>query len=172
MLLQLLYYFVPAYLANGTPPLLAKLFPRWQAPVDCSTTWKGKRLLGKNKTWRGVIGGTLLGGVAFLLQQRFLHLASIPYGSMPWYTGFLLGLGAILIGDCGESLLKRRLGVRPGTPWIPFDQIDFTVGAFLLTFWLWWPGWTGFLFLLIFNALLSPFSHFIGWLLGITKEKI
>jgi CDP-2,3-bis-(O-geranylgeranyl)-sn-glycerol synthase len=30
-------------------------------------------------------------------------------------------------GDALKSLGKRRLGIRPGAPWIPFDQLDFIV---------------------------------------------
>ena len=33
-------------------------------------------------------------------------------------------------------------GVAPGKPFIPWDQIDYTVGAFLISFWVYWPGFS------------------------------
>lgn len=179
-LLPLIYLFVPAYAANAIPPLLAKLplLRRWDAPADFGATWNGKRLLGSHKTIRGIVGGTLIGGLLFLLQQApsagsapLIPVPSIPYASLPWWYGLLLAFGAIGVGDCGESLVKRRIGVKPGKPWIPFDQLDYTVGAFLVTFWLFWPGWSGFLSLLVFNGLLACASHYLGWLLRLNRER-
>ena len=173
--LQLLYWFLPAYIANASPPLLKKLFPGWDVAVDLGAKWKGKRLLGLNKTWRGVIGGTVLGGLVFLLQKYVLaemvNTPSIPYATLPWWYGFLLAFGAIFIGDVGKSLFKRRLGIKPGKPWIPFDQIDYTVGALLISFWIFWPGWAAIGFLLVVNAFLAAGSHWFGWKLGLMREK-
>lgn len=170
----LAYYFIPAYAANALPPLLVKipLLEKWKTPVDFGKKWHDKPLLGKNKTWRGVIGGTLIGGLIFLLQQHFLPLSSIPYDSMQWYAGFLLAFGAIFLGDCGKSLLKRRFAKRPGASWIPFDQIDFTIGAFLLTYWIFWPGWFLALILMVLNGFCSMLFHLIGYAIGVTKDKI
>lgn len=176
--LELIYLFLPGYLANASPPIIAKLplLRRWNTPLDFGKSWNGTKLLGNNKTVRGVVMGVLLGGLAFVVQKYWLSAVittpHILYTSLPWWYGFLFALGAILVGDCGESLLKRRLGVAPGKPWLPFDQLDYTVGAFLLTFWLWWPGWPSFLLLLLFNAALTVSSHIIGHLLHINKDII
>jgi CDP-2,3-bis-(O-geranylgeranyl)-sn-glycerol synthase len=63
---------------------------------------------------------SLAGGAAVAVEPgRWLSL------------GFLLGLGA-MAGDAAKSFFKRRLGIAPGHPWIPFDQIDFQIGALLL----------------------------------------
>jgi CDP-diglyceride synthetase len=37
-----------------------------------------------------------------------------------------------MAGDSLKSLVKRRLGIPPGAPWRPFDQLDFVVGALVL----------------------------------------
>jgi len=173
--LQLIYWFLPAYLANSAPPWAAKLFPAWKRPIDFGLQWRGKRLLGENKTWRGIVIGTLVGGLAFLVQKflliNMIHFPFIPYSSLPWWTGFLLGFGAIFIGDTGKSLVKRRFEIKPGEPFVPWDQADYTLGAFLLTFWLYWPGWLAFFFLLVFNSLLSAGSHWLGWRLGLLKDR-
>jgi CDP-2,3-bis-(O-geranylgeranyl)-sn-glycerol synthase len=164
-LLLLLYYFLPAYVANASPPLLAKLFPRWVAPVDFALSFRGRRLLGSHKTWRGIIGATILGGITFLIQQHFFPMEM----HLPWFTGFLLAFGAI-VGDSVESFFKRQLHIPAGNPWFPFDQIDYTIGAFLFTFPLFWPGWSLAILLALLNLLLSASAHYIGFLLKINKE--
>jgi CDP-2,3-bis-(O-geranylgeranyl)-sn-glycerol synthase len=35
-------------------------------------------------------------------------------------------------GDAAKSLVKRRLGIAPGKRWIPWDQVDFVLGALIL----------------------------------------
>jgi CDP-2,3-bis-(O-geranylgeranyl)-sn-glycerol synthase len=35
-------------------------------------------------------------------------------------------------GDALKSLVKRRVGIAPGAPWIPWDQLDFALGALVL----------------------------------------
>jgi hypothetical protein len=46
-------------------------------------------------------------------------------------TGLRFGFGAVA-GDAAKSFFKRRLAIAPGSPWIPFDQLDFAVGALVL----------------------------------------
>jgi CDP-diglyceride synthetase len=173
LFVELLYFFLPGYVANGAPPVVAKLplLRRWNTPVDLRASWKGKRLLGDNKTVRGVVTGILLSGLVFLLQKYFLSSVvttlAIPYDSLPWWFGFLLGFGVLVVGDCGKSFLKRRLGFAPGKSWVPFDQVDYTIGAFLATAWLFWPGWPGLLFLLVANALITASFHAAGHLLRV-----
>ncbi|KKQ36051.1 MAG: hypothetical protein US52_C0011G0015, partial [candidate division WS6 bacterium GW2011_GWA2_37_6] len=43
---------------------------------------------------------------------------------------FLSGLGAIA-GDSIKSFFKRRVNIKPGKAWIPFDQIDYIFGGIL-----------------------------------------
>ncbi len=169
LFLATLYLFLPAYAANGSPPLLAKLFPRWDAPVDFGARVRGRRLFGSHKTWRGLLGGTLLGGLVFLAQQAWLPLGVVD--ALPWYAGFLLGFGALL-GDLLESMMKRQVGVAPGKPFVPWDQLDYTIGALALLSPFHWVGWGGALFLLVFNALLSASSHYVGHRLGLLREKV
>jgi len=157
--------FIPAYIANGVPPLLAKIIP-WSAPLDCGHSIRGKRIFGKNKTWRGFLGGILVSGLVFLLMLQFNIVAGIH-----WSFGFLMGAGA-LCGDAIESFLKRQVGVKPGKPFIPLDQIDYTVGAYALTAWLYWPGWDVAALILLFNTALTLGSHYIGYLIGINKDPI
>jgi len=171
--LQLLWFFLPAYIANSVPPLLAKcpLLGRWKTPVDCGKEWNKRRLLGDNKTWRGLIGGVILAGIVFLIQAKYSSVApQIPYASLPLWFGLLLGFGALL-GDLVKSFFKRRFTIRPGGSWVPFDQIDYVLGAFALTFWLYWPGWLAFAFLLVVGGMISAAAHYLGSVLKINKDK-
>lgn len=77
------------------------------------------------KTWEGFAGavlGSLLVGVllsVFLLQ-------------LPWWSGLILGAAILLsatIGDLGESMLKRDLGIKDMSSWLPghgglLDRLD------------------------------------------------
>jgi CDP-2,3-bis-(O-geranylgeranyl)-sn-glycerol synthase len=39
---------------------------------------------------------------------------------------------AALAGDSIKSFFKRRIGIQSGSPWIPFDQLDFVVASLLV----------------------------------------
>lgn len=70
--------------------------------------------------------------VATAFLQSLAGGPGIVEESGRWLSlGLLLGLGAVS-GDAVKSFFKRRLGIAPGRPWVPFDQLDFQVGALLL----------------------------------------
>lgn len=143
-ILWALWFFGPAG-AGNVAPLVAGNIPllsRFTQPVDGGKSWRGRRLLGDHKTWRGLIAGTLFGALAGLLQvliARSLDVSFIPRDVTLHYTSFgmvglgaLLGLGA-LVGDCVESFFKRQIGIASGKSWFPFDQIDYIIGACLVS---------------------------------------
>jgi CDP-2,3-bis-(O-geranylgeranyl)-sn-glycerol synthase len=133
-----LIYFLPAGLANGAPPMAKKVpwLNRLDAPMDFGLEWRGKRLLGDHKTWRGVVLAVLTGivfaGLEYPLFYKHGHI--VPQLSLPrvLLLGALLGLGAIL-GDAVKSFFKRQWGVASGRSWFPFDQIDYIIGGLLLS---------------------------------------
>src|ERR1041385_2038781 len=56
--LRALWLFLPCYMANMTPVAAARIFPAWSAPLDGGrNAADGRRLLGGNKTWRGIVSG-------------------------------------------------------------------------------------------------------------------
>jgi CDP-2,3-bis-(O-geranylgeranyl)-sn-glycerol synthase len=140
-LLYAFWFFVPAGFANAAPIVVAKLpgLRHWKTPIDLGHTYRGKPLLGKSKTWRGLTAGTVVGSLLFvLLQQLGRHLGSFSvylsaqgYEQLPWVTGALLGAGALL-GDAVKSFFKRRQDIAPGHSWFPLDQLDYILGASLL----------------------------------------
>jgi CDP-2,3-bis-(O-geranylgeranyl)-sn-glycerol synthase len=134
--LQALYFFAPAYLANMSPVLVRGLVPAWTAPIDGGRTLGGTRILGDHKTWRGLVAGIASGTLVFYLQQcahaagLFRELALIDYAQASCLLGFLMGLGTG-VGDAVKSFFKRRIGIAPGASWLVFDQLDFMAGSYL-----------------------------------------
>ncbi|MBM4268864.1 MAG: CDP-archaeol synthase [Deltaproteobacteria bacterium] len=130
-----LYFFVPAYVANMSPVLVRNHFHSLAAPIDGGLTWRGQRVLGDHKTWRGLIAGILVAPLVlefqiFLHRAGYLHeLALIDYASCSAWLGVLLGTGTGL-GDSIKSFFKRQIGIAPGRPWVFFDQVDFLFGAY------------------------------------------
>ena len=98
--------------ANVAPWAAGRYFPRyWRAPLDCGATLAdGTRVLGENKTWRGLVVGALACGVVARLLQYPLALG-IAFG--------LLSLTA----DTVASFVKRRLRLQPGTEIPGLDQL-------------------------------------------------
>jgi CDP-2,3-bis-(O-geranylgeranyl)-sn-glycerol synthase len=134
--LQILYFFLPAYLANMSPVLARPWFCALAIPIDGGRTLWGKPILGSHKTWRGLLAGVIAGVLAYEFQ-RWLHgagvardLAMIDYTLHPVLPGLLMGLGAG-VGDAVKSFFKRRIDIKPGASWPVFDQLDFVVGAYL-----------------------------------------
>lgn len=133
-----LYFILPAYFSNG-----GGLVFGGGLPVDFGKTdSKGIRWIGDGVTWRGLIGGTLIGILTGAVQGYFgpqILAAFGPYIITPIITdipsgiviGFLLGFGALL-GDALGSFLKRRLGIGRGKPAPILDQLDFLIVALLL----------------------------------------
>lgn len=122
-LLELLYFMAPAYLANMAPPF-ARYWRGWNRPIH-------ERLLGSHKTVIGAAFGVAAGILATAAQAAI----DAPFGLVDYAYWPLLGLGfgaGAMAGDCLKSLLKRRLRIEPGAPWLPFDQLDFPIGALAL----------------------------------------
>lgn len=122
-LLDLLWFMLPAYLANMAPPF-TRFWRGWNRPI-CT------RLLGSHKTVLGFALGVATALLATAAQARFAP-ASVLFEPAHWLlAGLGFGLGA-MGGDSLKSLLKRRMGIAPGARWIPLDQLDFAIGSLLL----------------------------------------
>lgn len=84
-----LLFFLPAYVANMSPLLVARIIPGWKAPIDGGRIAKdGKRLLGPGKTWRGLVGGTVLGGVTAVVVAWLVPAYNEPGFFHGWDYGF------------------------------------------------------------------------------------
>ncbi len=163
--LLILALFAPAFIANAAPVVLGNLpgLKRMDWPV-----WES--ILGKNKTWRGLIGGTFIGLCAALglhaMSALFSFLMPL-YGNLPRATGagFLLGSGALL-GDMAKSAVKRRCHRPPGSAFPPWDGVDYMIGAIVFLLPLYRPGISGILVLLIAGPILSLLANLLSYSIG------
>jgi CDP-2,3-bis-(O-geranylgeranyl)-sn-glycerol synthase len=122
-LMSLLYFMAPAYLANMAPPFM-RFWKGWNRPIHA-------RLLGTHKTVLGFVLGVAVALLVTAAQAALaLPVSRIDYRWWP-LAGLGFGVGA-MAGDAVKSLFKRRRGVAPGKPWMPWDQLDFVIGALLL----------------------------------------
>jgi CDP-2,3-bis-(O-geranylgeranyl)-sn-glycerol synthase len=137
------WFLLPAALANVAPILSAKIpyLDRWQTRLDFGKQYKGADIFGSHKTWRGLLMGMIVATIVLALQKYSiahfgwprLHVRGVDYATLPLLLlGPLFGFGA-LGGDAVESFFKRRRGIESGGAWIPFDQLDYIVGAILVT---------------------------------------
>jgi CDP-2,3-bis-(O-geranylgeranyl)-sn-glycerol synthase len=140
IIIQALWLVLPAYIANASALLVGG-----GTPIDFGKNWKdGKRILGDGKTWRGLVSGAFVGmtcGFGFSVVAKYTAVSDFSFLGINDFTGFPLMIPIIaslcfgaLIGDIVESFFKRRLGKNRGEDWIPFDQLDFIIGALLLSF--------------------------------------
>jgi phosphatidate cytidylyltransferase len=87
------------------------------------------------KTWEGVAGGLVLSILAALL------FSVVPLG-VPWYLAILLGVligVAAVVGDLGESLIKRQTHVKDSGQIMPghgglLDRIDSLLFAVVVVY--------------------------------------
>lgn len=166
LILKSLYFFLPAYLANMAP-FFIKYINKWKKPVS-------SKYFGKNKTWIGILFAVIVGFVVFLLQQVFylkaINLSLIDYQDFPFYFGAVLGLGAI-VGDLIESYYKRQAKIAPGEPWMLWDQLDFVFGGIIASSLFYVPAIEVVVVLLIVSPVLHVLTNFIGYTLGLKKNK-
>lgn len=165
---------LPAYVPNNVAVLIGG-----GPPIDGGRTWRGARLLGDGKTWRGLAGGTLAGlllaiglSAAVPSVNDFLGLS---LGGFPLAAAVALPAGAML-GDIAGSFVKRRTGRARGAAFPVLDQLDFVVGALGLAF-LGAPRWAAGTFtpaVVVAVVVLTPVLHFltngIGYALGLKQE--
>jgi CDP-2,3-bis-(O-geranylgeranyl)-sn-glycerol synthase len=161
-IVQLLYFMTPAYVANMAPPFV-RYWQGWNRPIS-------ERWLGSHKTVAGFAAG-VAGAVLVTFAQRYLGWdgALVAYGA--WVElGVRFGAGA-MVGDCLKSFFKRRRGVAPGSTWIPFDQLDFVLGALVFV----WPraalAWSDVAIILVLSFAGHILVNHVGYRLGVRPAR-
>lgn len=173
--LACLYFMLPAYIANMTPVFM-RGYKFLDKPIDGNRKINGKEILGKNKTWRGLIFAVLAAGFVGLFQFYLYPIMPsfglIDYGNakIVFLAALLLGFGAIL-GDLVESFFKRRIGIPSGKPWILFDQMDFVIGALLLVLIVFIPSLEAAIVIIIISPILHVLANLVGYYLKIRSSK-
>lgn len=165
------WFFLPAGLSNMAPVLGNKIpgWNKWKTPLDLGKTYKGQRIFGANKSWRGLTSGVVLSGLVGWLAFPHIDL-TLTFGNYVLLGG-VSGAGA-LVGDAVESFFKRRAGVKPGHSWFPWDQLDYIIGGLLFSL----PFVRlalldyGLIFVLYFG--LHLLSSYVGFLLKLKERPI
>ena len=174
IILQCFYFMLPAYFANMAP-VIAKKINILNFPIDFDKKINNKPILGKNKTFRGLIFGVLFAIIIAYFQSIFYDnniffgLALTDYSN--WLLlGFLMGSGAIF-GDLVKSLIKRRLNYEPGKRFIPFDQTDFVIGALIFAYPLVSLPINNMIIILLLSFALHIIVNHAAFYLKIRKER-
>jgi CDP-2,3-bis-(O-geranylgeranyl)-sn-glycerol synthase len=187
LLLQLLWLAIPI-IASGLVHLVVlklDLLPGLRVlPIDGGTTFRGKRVFGDNKTWRGaLVTITTMTITAWVLAQVHACCLQLPTlvplaATHPVAWGLLLGCGYIA-GELPNSFVKRQIGIGPGRGgegltgricWV-VDQLDSLAGMLLFT----WPVWQPPLALVLLLVAIMLVAHPIGaWVMVLfgLKERI
>lgn len=149
-------------------------------PMDFGKSWKGRRIFGDGKTWRGFIIGIFLSvlvGIAQMILSEPFSANHYGFGSyeeaIPYFV--LISAGALL-GDCMGAFVKRRLDIPRGGKAPGLDQYDFFIIAVLFAFIVkmdWFVRyfvddyfWLGTAFLIILIPVLHRLFNIIGYKLG------
>jgi len=174
LILISIYLMLPAYLANMMPVFVKKInFLNY--PVDFNKKFKNKPILGTHKTFRGLFFGIIVGIIIAYIQyllRNYSFFANISLLNYEYWIliGFLLGFGA-LVGDMAKSFFKRRVNIKPGAKFIPWDQLDYSIGSLLFISIIFIPSWQIILTVLILNFLLHISANHIGYYLKIREVK-
>jgi len=184
-ILSCLYFFLPAYFANMTPPLVrgARFLKILDREVDFgrhppTTLFKdGQPILGPHKRWRGVIFGIIVGMLVVWGQSWLYHYEAVQRISFLNYQkidillfGFLISAGAVC-GDLFFAFIKRRLKIPPGTRFIPWDQTNYVIGAYIFLTPVFKIDILIWITLFIFTFLLHIIVNRLGYCLKLHRAK-
>ena len=159
---QLLYFMAPAYVANMAPPLV-RYWRGWNPPIS-------QRWLGSHKTAGGFAIG-VLAAVAATFVQSLVDWGGALVARESWMAlGLRFGLGA-MAGDTAKSFFKRRAGIVAGRPWIPWDQVDFVLGALALVLGAAALSWVDVATILALSVIGHILVNHLAYWLGIRDVK-
>ncbi len=149
------YFLSVRNLPEGKWWILVVLPAVWFA--DTGAYFIGKRFgrhllsprLSPKKTWEGYIGGIVVGVVLTALFAFLWRLGAGPDSAITPLRGAMMGLVMGIfptLGDLGESMIKRQIGVKDSGNLLPghggaFDRIDSWLWAVVIGYymivWLW-----------------------------------
>jgi hypothetical protein len=180
---RVLYLFAPLLVAAAVSGVVLRLnlFAHLRRPIDGGATFRGRRVFGDNKTWRGVIVAVaaciVTAAAQRLLAGRLPGVELIDYATAnPLLLGAAIGGGAML-GELPNSFVKRQIGIAPGAPasgpwsavFYVWDQIDLVTTSWpLLAFWL-RPTLPLVAASIVLALALHPTVSLIGYLTGARK---
>jgi CDP-diglyceride synthetase len=187
VVLQLLWLALPVIAAGLVHLAVMKLdlLPGLRLqPLDGGATFRGKRLFGDNKTWRGAVVtiGTMAVAAWALAQLSACCWplpTLVPFAEThPLAWGLLLGTGYI-VGELPNSFAKRQLGISPGSAgqgtagrafWV-VDQLDSLAGMLLFIAPVWRPSLALLAAIVVIMLVAHPVSAWIMVLFGL-KDRV
>jgi len=149
------YFISLRNLPEGNWWILVVLPAVWFA--DSGAYFIGKRFgrhllsprLSPKKTWEGYLGGIIVGVLLTALFAAIWRVGAGPNSDITPLRGALVGLVMGIfptLGDLGESMIKRQMGVKDSGNLLPghggaFDRVDSWLWAVVLGYymilWLW-----------------------------------
>ncbi len=168
LLVQSLWFILPAYAANVFPPFMKGI-----RPLDFSRKLGSYRILGDGKTFEGTLAGiafgVFVGSIQIQVYGYFQRLTNAELIQHTLPLVFLLSFGAIF-GDIIGAFIKRRLGMPRGYPAPLLDQLDFLLFALLLSS-AFASISTGMLvLLLVITPILHKLSNIVGYYVKLKRH--
>ena len=77
-----------------------------------------------------------------------------------------------MTGDLAESFIKRRLDIKPGKPFIPWDQLDFVIGAIIFSYLVFDYNLLMIITIIIASFILHVSSTRFAYAIKLRKEKL
>ena len=167
-----LFILLPAYAANGFPPLA-----RGRIPIDFKKRWfDNKRILGDGKTIEGFILGLIVGSWVSMLEyytypslNTYAMQFNVSFPTMNLFIGFAISFGS-LCGDLAGSFIKRRFKLKRGADVPLLDQWNFIIGAVLFSMWFTEITIWMFLLMLLITPLIHRIANIVAHKIKVKKE--
>ncbi len=173
--MEAIWVFVPVLGAAllHAPVLSLDLLKSLKRPLDGGACFRGRRVFGDNKTWRGALVMTTgVLAATLLLSLWDPWWSRLPNGirdAGPVLYGLLLGIGVVL-GELPNSFLKRRLDIAPGTQrnllLTIYDQADFVLVVWVVLLPLWtmavWQAALVFVLVTAVHLVINVIGYAIG----------
>jgi hypothetical protein len=185
---QLLFLGSPLLLVAAAQGFCIKygLLRRLKKPLDMNLKFREKRVLGDNKTWRGLLLNLTFCTVGTMIQAGLQENGCVPvwlfladYSQHGLAMGLLIGCGTTF-GELPNSFLKRQMDIPPGKKgkgmggifFTILDQIDLTIGMWIFTFSLIRPAPVLVLWSLLLTLIIHMAVSSAGYLLGMRESII
>jgi hypothetical protein len=175
---EFIYFIFPLFFAGLIHHFVIikyNLFSFLTKPIDGNKYINGKPLLGKSKTWRGLVLVPILSSVGSVIIS---HIIPISITLNPIWVGLLLGFG-YAIAELPNSFIKRQLNIQAGQKasnkfrifFLIFDQIDSVIGAIVVMLLIYKSSILLFLSILILGSLLHLIVDFCLYKYGYKKSR-